>query len=207
MCASVGVCGLPSPTGKLRAFPVRWSLVLLAVLLIAGAVSFVVFRRPLAPSPPTVPVAESASEPDAGLSDDEVFARSMARLAEARQRAEDEDAARCVGHRCYIAGFEQKKTRRSGSSATRPDISDYRNGRSDDLLDGFAHGVHQPAGGVEAQNQRHCPFTLRFSQGTGNDLGGNGMNHPVYIRGDHNRRGGTRRRGQGQQGPSARDNT
>ncbi|HEY3585799.1 MAG TPA: hypothetical protein VGK85_01540, partial [Myxococcaceae bacterium] len=72
----------------------RWSLVLLAVLLIAGAVSFVMFRRPLAPPPSAVSVAESAPGPDAGLSDDEVFARSMARLAEARQRAEDEDAVR-----------------------------------------------------------------------------------------------------------------
>ena len=74
-------------------FPVRWSLVLLAVLLIAGAVSFVVFRRPLATPRPAVSVAESAPGHDAGLSDDEVFARSMARLAEARHRAEEEDAA------------------------------------------------------------------------------------------------------------------
>jgi len=72
---------------------VRWSLVLLAVLVIAGAVSLVVFHRPRA-APPTASVAEAASDRDAGLSDDEVFARSMARLAEARQRAEEEDAAR-----------------------------------------------------------------------------------------------------------------
>ena len=72
----------------------RWSLVLLAVL-IAGAVGVVVFRRPAAPPPPpAATIAELASTEDAGLSDDEVFARSMALLAEARHRAEEEDAAR-----------------------------------------------------------------------------------------------------------------
>ncbi|HEY1907866.1 MAG TPA: hypothetical protein VGG91_17590 [Myxococcaceae bacterium] len=72
----------------------RWPLVLLAVLVIAGAVSLVVFRRPRVPPPPTASVNELAAALDAGLSDDEVFARSMARLAEARRRADAEDAAR-----------------------------------------------------------------------------------------------------------------
>jgi len=72
----------------------RWSLVLLAVLLIAGAVSAVVFRRPATARPPAaVPTVDLAANADAGLSDDEVFAASMARLAEAKRRSEEEAAA------------------------------------------------------------------------------------------------------------------
>jgi len=63
------------------------------VLVVAGAVTvWVVRRRPTPPPAPTT-VTASASE-DAGLSDDEVFAASMARLAEAKRRAEEEDARR-----------------------------------------------------------------------------------------------------------------
>ncbi len=71
----------------------RWPLVLLAVLLIAGAVGVAVFRRPAAPPPPPIPLV-STSVVDAGLSDDDVFAASMARLADAKRRSEEEDAAR-----------------------------------------------------------------------------------------------------------------
>ncbi|RPH66580.1 MAG: hypothetical protein EHM78_23290, partial [Myxococcaceae bacterium] len=72
----------------------RRSLVLVAVLVVAGAVAAVVLRRQAAPPPPplvTAPVSAPAS--DAGLTDDEVFAASMARLAEARRRADQEAAA------------------------------------------------------------------------------------------------------------------
>ena len=66
----------------------------LALLLIAGTVGIVVIHgRSAAPPPATVPTAASAPSVDAGLSDDQVFAASMARLAEARQRADDELAA------------------------------------------------------------------------------------------------------------------
>ena len=72
----------------------RRSLVLLAVF-VAGAVAAVASRRLTAP-PPTPPLAAPASAPvvvDAGLSDDEVFAASMARLAEAKRKADEEAAA------------------------------------------------------------------------------------------------------------------
>ena len=72
----------------------RQSLVLVAVLSIAGATAGVILRRRAAPPPPpliTAPV--TASAPDAGLTDDEVFAASMARLAEAKRHAEDEAVA------------------------------------------------------------------------------------------------------------------
>ena len=74
----------------------RRSLVLVAVLVIAGAVVAVVLRRPAAPLPlpSVVTVPMSAPATDAGLSDDEVFAASMARLAEAKRRADAEAAAR-----------------------------------------------------------------------------------------------------------------
>ena len=71
----------------------RWPLVLLAVLLIAGAVSVGVFRCPAAPPPPPIAVV-STPVVDAGPSDDEVFAASLARLADAKRRSEEEDAAR-----------------------------------------------------------------------------------------------------------------
>jgi len=73
---------------------VRRSLVLLAVLLVAGALGVVVSRRSSAPPAPPQVAPVTAPEADAGLSDDEVFARSMARLAEAKRRAEQEEAAR-----------------------------------------------------------------------------------------------------------------
>ena len=72
----------------------RRSLVLLAVLLVAGALGVVVSRRSSAPPAPPQVAPVTAPEADAGLSDDEVFARSMARLAEAKRRAEQEEAAR-----------------------------------------------------------------------------------------------------------------
>lgn len=72
----------------------RWPLLLLAVLLIAGAVGVAVFRRPAAPPPPAPLAAVSTPLVDAGPSDDDVFAASMARLAEAKRRSEEEDAAR-----------------------------------------------------------------------------------------------------------------
>ena len=72
----------------------RRSLVLLAVLLVAGALGVVVSRRSSAPPAPPVVAPVTAPEADAGLSDAEVFARSMARLAVAKRRAEQEEAAR-----------------------------------------------------------------------------------------------------------------
>ena len=68
----------------------RLLLVLIAVLGLAGAVAAVVLRRP---PPPPLAVAPGAPVADAGLNDEEVFAASMARLAEARRKAEEEAAA------------------------------------------------------------------------------------------------------------------
>ena len=79
----------------------RRSLVLVAVLVVAGAVVAVVLRRPATPPPsaPMVMAPTSAPSTDAGLSDDEVFAASMARLAEAKRRAAEEAAVRSVDDR------------------------------------------------------------------------------------------------------------
>jgi tetratricopeptide (TPR) repeat protein len=74
---------------------VRWSLLLVPVLVIAGAVAVVVLRRQAAaPAPAPAPLAVASASFDAGLTDDELFAASMARLAEAKRRAEEEAAAR-----------------------------------------------------------------------------------------------------------------
>ena len=60
-----------------------------------GAVAAVVLRRPAPPPSAAVP-AVSAPASDAGLTDDEVFSASMARLAEARRRADEEAATERV---------------------------------------------------------------------------------------------------------------
>jgi hypothetical protein len=66
----------------------------LALLLGVGAVGMVVLRRPsVAPPPAITRAAPSVPPVDAGLSDDEVFVASMARLAEAKLHADDELAA------------------------------------------------------------------------------------------------------------------
>jgi tetratricopeptide (TPR) repeat protein len=67
-------------------------LVLVAVLGLAGAIAALVLRRPPPPPLPVV-VAPTAAATDAGLTDEEVFAASMARLVEARRKAEEEAAA------------------------------------------------------------------------------------------------------------------
>ena len=61
----------------------------LAWLLLVGA--SVACRPP--PPPPPPPVAATPPAQDAGPSDEELFARSMALLAESKRRAEEEDAA------------------------------------------------------------------------------------------------------------------
>ena len=70
----------------------RWPL-LIPVLVLAGAGAAVVLRRPTAvPPPERVAGSETPRVADAGLTDEEVFAASMARLAEAKRRAEAEAA-------------------------------------------------------------------------------------------------------------------
>ena len=72
----------------------RWSFLLVPVLVVAGAVGMVVLRRPVATSPPApAPAAVASESSDAGLTDDQVFAASMARLAGAKRRADEEAAA------------------------------------------------------------------------------------------------------------------
>lgn len=77
----------------------RHLLVPVALLLLAGvtAVAVVQRHRPgparALSAPASTVSAASDGSPDAGLSDDDVFARSMARLAEAKRVAESERAA------------------------------------------------------------------------------------------------------------------
>jgi tetratricopeptide (TPR) repeat protein len=71
---------------------------LLALLIVAGMVGLVlgmvVLHRPSVARRPAIALpAPSASPVDAGLSDEEVFVASMARLAEAKAHADDELAA------------------------------------------------------------------------------------------------------------------
>ena len=70
----------------------RWPLLLVPMLVIAGAVAAVALHRRTpaqGPSPATV-LQREPSTADAGPSDEEVFAASMARLAEAKRRADEE---------------------------------------------------------------------------------------------------------------------
>ncbi|MGZ6133676.1 MAG: tetratricopeptide repeat protein [Myxococcaceae bacterium] len=72
----------------------RWPLLLAPVLVISGVVAAVVLHRPAPLSAPAaVAPALTVRAVDAGLSDEEVFEASRARLAEARRRAEAELAA------------------------------------------------------------------------------------------------------------------
>ena len=70
----------------------RWSFLLVPVLVLAGAAAALLLpRRPAMPPPPApAPAVATAAPADAGLTDDEVFARSMARLAEAKRHADEE---------------------------------------------------------------------------------------------------------------------
>ncbi len=72
----------------------RWPSLLVPVLVVAGAVAAIALRRAAPTTPASLsPVAVLESATDAGLTDDEVFAASMARLAEAKRRTEAEEAA------------------------------------------------------------------------------------------------------------------
>ena len=84
----------PGKLGQDRGVLVRWPLLLAPVLVVGAAAAVVVLHRPAPPSstPVTAPVG-SAVAGDAGLTDDEVFQASMARLAEAQRRAEAEAAS------------------------------------------------------------------------------------------------------------------
>ena len=91
------LCSLPAAKARLgQAWSslVRWPLLLAPVLVISGVVAAVVLHRQ-APvfAPAAVAPTVTVGAVDAGLSDEEVFAASMARLAEARRRAEGELAA------------------------------------------------------------------------------------------------------------------
>jgi tetratricopeptide (TPR) repeat protein len=74
---------------------VRWPLLLAPVLVVGAAVAVVVLLRPVppAPAPAPTPVDSPVVAADAGLTDEEVFQASLARLAEARRRAEEEAAS------------------------------------------------------------------------------------------------------------------
>ena len=81
-------------SGKLGGSPVRWPLLLVPVLVLSGVVAAVALRRPVpATPPPLAPAGPTQVAADAGLTDEEVFAASMARLAEARRQAEAELAS------------------------------------------------------------------------------------------------------------------
>lgn len=72
----------------------RWPLLLFPVLALVAAVAVVLLRRPApAPRPSPGPVAAAVATEDAGPTDEEVFAASMARLAEAKRRADEEAAS------------------------------------------------------------------------------------------------------------------
>jgi tetratricopeptide (TPR) repeat protein len=130
---------------------VRWSLVLLAVLLVAGAVGVVVFRRPSTPPPPPTASAPAGTPAvDAGPSDDEVFAASMARLAEAKRRADEElTAARAsadAGPRAAAPAFDAGALSTALDPATaasiRPRLERLAGLLLDDDLSGAVEEVH-----------------------------------------------------------------
>ena len=128
----------------------RWSLVLLAVLLVAGALGVVVSRRSSAPPPPVASAPETTPAVDAGLSDDEVFARSMARLAESKRRAEEElaavrssaDAGRSTAAPAIDAGAVAAMLEPATAASIRPRLERLAGLLLDDDLAGALEEVH-----------------------------------------------------------------
>ncbi|HZW91095.1 MAG TPA: hypothetical protein VFF12_18595 [Myxococcaceae bacterium] len=128
----------------------RWSLVLLAVLVIAGAIGVVVVHRLPAPPPPAPSVAEPAVVADAGLSDEEVFSRSMALLAEAKRHADEEvpavrvsaDAGRSTAAPAVDARTVSAARPPGTAAAIRPRLERVAGLLLDDNLAGALEEVH-----------------------------------------------------------------
>ena len=128
----------------------RWSLVLLAVLLVAGALGVVVSRHSSAPPPPPVASSrESTPAADAGLSDDEVFARSMALLADAKRRADEElavaraaDAGRSTAAPAVDAGAVTAALDPATAASNRSRLERLAGLLRDDDLAGALEEVH-----------------------------------------------------------------
>ena len=56
-------------------------------------------------------------------------------------------------HGRHVAGLEKEEARRSGPSAAGSHVGHDGDGRGKHLLDGLAHRIHQPAGGIQADDQ------------------------------------------------------
>ena len=103
-------------------------------------------------------------------------------------------------HRRHIAGFQNEEARRGRASAAGSHVGDHRHRRGDDRLDGLAHGIHQSAGSIEADQQEIRVFLFGLRDRGAHDLGGNRMHHPIHV---HRNNLGSR--GQGLRGERQRD--
>ena len=101
-------------------------------------------------------------------------------------------------HRRNVAGFEEEKSGRGGAASTRRYIRDDRDGRSDHLLDGLAHRVHEPARSIQTDEHRLSVAGLRLLEGPGDDIHRDRMDDAIHVHGDHLRRSVCRRRKQRQ---------
>ena len=68
-------------------------------------------------------------------------------------------------HGRHVAGFQNEEAGGCRARAARRDVSNHRHGRGDDLLDGLAHGVHQAAGSVQADQNERGMFLLGLRDG------------------------------------------
>ena len=101
-------------------------------------------------------------------------------------------------HGRHVARLQNEEARRGRAPAAGRHISHHRNGRGDDLLDGLAHGIHQAAGRVQADDDQRGVFLLGLLDGARNDLGRDGVHHAIHVHRDHLRRRGQRLRGERQ---------
>ena len=87
-----------------------------------------------------------------------------------------------------VAGFQDEEARGGGARSTGRHVGNHRNGRSDDLFDGGAHGVHEAARRVEPDQHQRCLLRTGLCDGTGDDFDGDGMHHAIHVHRDHSRR-------------------
>ena len=90
-------------------------------------------------------------------------------------------------HGSDVAGFQNEESSGGRARAAGRHISDDRHRRGDKLLDGFAHGIHETAGSVQAHQQQGGIFLLGLPDGVRQDFDCDRMNDAIHVDGQHMR--------------------
>ena len=105
-------------------------------------------------------------------------------------------------HGGYVAGLENKESGGGRARTAGSDIGDHGHGRSDDLLDGLAHRVHETARRIQADHYERGIFLFGLLDGARQDVHGDRVDHAIHIHDQYAGRGRhqTRRRHREQYG-------